>query len=734
MKTRAFPSLDSRQLVSGITAGLVIGLIVVVLNVSLSTLVFNGVMSAYIQRGIGLFLFGGFAMAVAASIFGSLPGTVIGPQDGPAALLAVAGGGIVGALAGSSRPEIIFSTTLAGIAISSVATGIILLLIGQFRLGNLIRYIPYPVVGGFLAGTGWLLTRGAIEVMAGQTLSAQTLLKLAQPENIILWLPGTIYAVIILVVMRRTNHFLAWPAIIFGAIAIFYASLFFTGTSIEQARRMGLLLESFTATGLWKPLTPADFAHVDWNALAGQLNYLIPIPLVSLIALLLNATGLELVAKRDVDLNRELRMTGLANIASGFGGGPAGYHYLGATALGYRMGANSRIVTVTAALICGLVLIIGGGFVSFLPVALLSSLLLVLGLSFLIEWVYEAWHKLPRTEYFIVIISLVVIALTGYLEGVAVGIVAATILFVIKYSRINTVRDTLNGTIYHAKVERPAIQREILQKYGMGIHIFRLQGYIFFGTADRLLSRVREILEDKTNREHFIVLDFHRVHGLDSSAVSSFTRMYQLAELHDIYLVVTQATNDIRQQMIRGGFKPGQRVQIFPTLDHGVEWCENMILQKHEASTEFIRTSIKSQLGSSFPNPSLIDRLLTYLERMEVDANYYLMRRGDPSEAMYFIESGRLNVLLETENSEMVRLGGVRGGTVVGELSLYLKSPRTANVVTEQKSVLFRLTTESMKKMESNDPEVAAALHQWIARLLAERLADNNRTIEALMD
>ncbi len=734
MKDKPAPFIEPRQLVPSITAGLVTGLIMVVLNVSLATLVFSGEMIPFISRGIGIFIFGAFAMSVVASILGSLPGTIIGPQDGPAALLAVTAGGIVGSLAGAASPETIFSTTLAGIVITSVVTGFILLLIGQFKLGNLVRYIPYPVVGGFLAGTGWLLTRGAFEVMAGETFSLQTLLKLIQSENLILWLPGTIYAVVILVVLRRTSHFLVWPALILGAVAIFYASLFATGTSIDQARSMGLLLESFPSGGLWKPFTPADFTRVDWSSLASQADLLISVPLVSLIALLLNATGLELVARRDVDLNHELRMTGLANLVSGLGGGAAGYHYLGATALAQHMGAKSNLVTVVAGLICGLVLIFGGGFVSFLPVALLSSLLLVLGLSFLIEWVYEAWFKLPRAEYFIVMVSLLVIALTGYLQGVGAGIVIATILFVIKYSRINTVRDSLNGQIYHANVERPAVQREILHKFGRGIHIFRLQGYIFFGTSDKLLNRIRELLESMVDQDRFIVLDFHRVHGLDSSAVSSFTRMLQLAELHGIHLVLTQVAPDIRQQMVRGGFKPGQRVQIFPTLDHGMEWCENMLLQKHLASTQFIQASIKGQLRKTFAKPELVDRLLNYLERMEVEGNVYLFRRGDAPDAMYFVESGRLNVILETEAGEMTRLRNVRGGTVVGDISLYLGQPRTANVVTEQKCVLYRLTTESMKKMESQDSEAASALHEWIARLMAERMADNTSAIEALLD
>ena len=725
-------NIDFRQLIMSITAGLVAGLIVIVFCISLGALIFSGEMSSYVSRGIGLFLFGGFVMSVLLSIFGTFPGTAIGPQDGPAALIAVAASGIVASLVGT--PESAFSTVVATIMLCSFVTGVVFFLIGTFKLGNLVRYIPYPVVGGFLAGTGWLLTRGAIEVMVGQNLSANLMGSLLNSDMLIRWLPGTIYALIALFLLRKVKHFLVWPGIIFSALLLFYSTLFITNTSVEQARSMGLLLQEFPSGGLWRPFLTTEFNQVQWNVLLSNVDKLIPVPLVSLIAFLLNATGLELVAKRDIDLNRELRITGIANIASGLGGGPAGYHLLGATALGQRMGAKTRIVTITTAVICGLILLAGGTFISYLPVALLSSLLLVLGLSFLVDWVYDAWFKLPRSEYAIVLISLVVIATIGFLEGVGVGIIAATVLFIFKYSNVNTVRVSLNGSIYHSKVERPQLQRDILREHGEGIHIFRLQGYIFFGTSDKLLTQIRELLEDKTVIEHFILLDFHSVFGLDSSAVSSFTRMRQLAETHDVQLVLTEVDDKIRKPMERGDFKADEYVKFFATLDHGVEWCENKLLQKYEASTQFIQSGIKSQLRKTFPKPELIERLLTYLERMEVSENFYLMKRGDLPESMYFVESGRLNVLLESDEGQITRLSSIRSGTVVGELGLYLKNQRTANVVTEQQSILYKLTLDAMKNMEKQDPDVASALHEWIARLLAERMADNNHAIEALLD
>src|SRR5688572_3168938 len=286
MMKKYFAEMDTRQIITSITAGLVAGLIVIVFCISLATLIFSGEVSAYVSRGIGLFLFGGLAMSVMISIFGSLPGTAIGPQDGPAALIAVAATGITASIVGT--PDSAFSTIVAAIMLCSFATGLIFFLIGTFKLGSLVRYIPYPVVGGFLAGTGWLLTRGAIEVMTGQTLSIKTLLSLTQSEMLIRWLPGTIFAVIVLIVLRKVNHFLVWPGIVFSAIVLFYVALFSTNTSIEQARDLGLLLQSFPAGGLWKPFFVTEFNQVQWDALAQNADKLIPVPLVSLIAFLLN--------------------------------------------------------------------------------------------------------------------------------------------------------------------------------------------------------------------------------------------------------------------------------------------------------------------------------------------------------------------------------------------------------------------------------------------------------------
>ena len=125
---------------------------------------------------------------------------------------------------------------------------------------------------------------------------------------------------------------------------------------------------------------------------------------------------------------------------------------------------------------------------------------------------------------------------------------------------------------------------------------------------------------------------------------------------------------------------------------------------------------------------------MKYLEKKEVKEGEYLMRQGDQPDEMYFIEAGLVSVQLELPDGKILRLRSMRGGTTVGEMGMYLGNERTASVVADRPSVVYRLSRSALSEMEKNDTKVAALLHHWIARLLAERLADNNRTIEALLD
>jgi len=400
--------------------------------------------------------------------------------------------------------------------------------------------------------------------------------------------------------------------------------------------------------------------------------------------------------------------------------------------LNARLGGGSRLAGLFAAVICGVVLFRGGEALSVAPRMVIGGLLLYLGLSFLLEWVVATWSRLPKIDYAILLLILVVIATAGFLQGVVVGLVAAVILFAVNYSKTDVVKFALSGADYRSRVTRPLDQRQILDASCDQVTILQLQGFLFFGTAQSLLERMREqLLQADRPLIRYLLLDFSHVSGLDSTAMISFAKLKQLAQAREMTVLVTNPSPTVQQQLVSGRFTDGATVRHFAALDQALEWCEDQLLQEAGHRQEE-SSSLRQQLVELLESPAAIDGLISYLEREEISPGSFLMRRGDPPDALYFVESGQVTAQMEGADGQPLRLETMMSGRVVGELGFYLGSERTADVVVDVPSVVYRLTRQSLHVMEQQNPEAASALHHLITRLLAERVTHLIRVVEAI--
>lgn len=726
-----------KVLLPSLTAGLIAAIVTISMEISLAALIFSGTLSQFLAGGIGLMLFGAFVIGIVTALLTSLPGTISVPQDTPAAIFALIAASIALSMK-KAEPNAAYATVVGAIAVTSIVTGAAYLLIARFKASWFVRYIPYPVIGGFLAGTGWLLSLGAFGVMTNANLSLSTLPQLFTPDTLFNWIPGLVFAVILLVVLRKSNHYLITPGALIIATALFYGYLMLSGISVAEASSRGWLLGPFPSGGLYQPLTPASLGLVNWSAILQNGDKIVTIVILSVIALLLNASALEVTVKQDINLNRELQAAGWANLLGGLGGSTVGYQTLGMSSLAHRLGAKSRLANIISALICGAALFFGASVISYFPKPVLGGMLLYLGLSFLVDWLIDARRALPTLDYILVWAILFIIASVGFLEGIIAGTFIAAILFVVSYSRVDVIKNALNGSIYHSKVDRPKLHRDILHEKGDEIYILNLQGFLFFGTIQNVLEKIRHRI-DKNDlcKLGFIVLDFHRVTHLDSSAVFGITRLKQVIQANNILMVWTEVKPEIVKNLELGGLKDDtdNSFVIKPSLDEGVEWCENKILARQGMNdlTGFIE-KVERQLQRVFPDLKGTERLLQYLEQRELREGEVLIKQGDPAEEMYFVESGLVTIELELPNNKRLRLRSIRGGAMVGEVGMYLQQERTASVIAAHPSVVYRLSAESLKTMQAKDPDVAVQFHEWIVRLLAERISNNNQIIEALME
>jgi SulP family sulfate permease len=542
------------------------------------------------------------------------------------------------------------------------------------------------------------------------------------------------FAIVLYYSLRRIDHFLVVPIVLLVVIALFYLALMVTGTSIAEATSLGLLLGEVSGEGAWQPLNLESFLSADWFAVLGQGGNIAIILGISVISLLLNSSALELTFQQDVDLNRELRNAGLANILSGLSGGAIGYHAIDLSTLCQRTGARSRIPGLVAGAITAAVLVAGLPLLAFCPKPILGGLLFFMGLGFLVEWVIDGWSRLPRADYAIVLMILVVIGVSDFIVGVGIGLLAMIVLFVLKYSRIDVVHNALSGAQIKSTVERYAHHRRELRKLGKHITILKLQGYIFFGTANALLEQIQTRVNSTEQPDvRYIILDFRRVTGLDSSAVISFVKVLQLVEMEGIKLLFTSISDKIRQQLeLAGLFEGDHRATIFPDLDHGLEWCENHLLEAEMVTVRLFPDTLQLQLAQNGFKKTDAARLMKFLERVEFEEGDTLIQQGDAADNLYFIESGGVSVYLKLGEDKRIRLQTLGMGTIVGELGLYLGSTRSASVFADSPTIAYRLTQKALVKMKEKESKLAAAFHEYIVCMLSERLVALNRLIEII--
>jgi len=725
---------------ASVAAGLIIGAVESVLAIAFAALVFGGLLGARLPDGIGLYL-GAAALTLAFMAWRSGSRGVVGSvQDAAAAVLGLVASAAAAkaadldliarqsGLEDHERPDV-FLTVVAATLVVTLLCGILFVVIGRFRLGGLIRFVPYPVVGGFLAGTGWLLFKGGIYVATGTLLHLRTVPTMIREYQLVHWLPALAFGVILLVSVRVIKRSLVIPAVIVIGLVVFVAGMVATGSSIEEVREGGWLLFGSSETAQpWQPWTLRALGGADWPSVLGSWAGIVTAVFVATFAILFNISGTELVLDRDLDTNQELRDAGVLNVVSGALGGIPGYHALSLTALATRMSVDARAAGLIAALVPLAAVVFGAEVVGLIPRMIVGGVLVYLGLSFIVEWVWDKRRLLPPLEYAVVLVILVGIIVWGFLTGVVIGLVLAVVLFAISYGRIELVREVAFGETYRSNVDRPATERAELRGLSERVQILRVSGFVFFGSTNRLLERIRRRMEGATP-PRFLVIDLLRVTGVDSSAVVSFVKVMRLAEAAGSEIVFTAASDPVREQLARGGVVESDGFVAFePDLDRGLQRCEDALLSAPGPAEALADHPAGRRLDALPPG------LAAHLERVSVPEGAVLIHQDDQPGDIYVLESGRLSVETTTPEGSRIRLRTLRPGVVVGEITLYTGIPRTADVVAETPSVVLRIGRESIERLEAEEPELAAALHRWLATTLAERLTDTRGAVDALLD
>jgi len=729
------PDFQALTLGRDALAGTISAIVNVAYCISFSALIFQGSIAAGFPLGLAALLMGTVVTGFVVALTITLVPADAGPDTPAVAVMSVLATTVAAGLAAKGADsETMVINVLIAISVSTFLTGALLFGVGALKLGQWLRFVPYPVIGGFLAASGWLLITGGVEVVTGSnlTLSPSSWAAIWNPDFAPQIGVGLVFALLIFLLKRWMDDYLTLPVAFITFVVVLNGILF--GLVNDEAVRETWFLKAVGALQLWWPLEALVTHDIDWTVMAQSSAEIGAVCGVTAISMLLDVSSLEVARQKSADLDKEFRTNGLANLLASILGGVAGNLSLNNSLLLQQAGAVTRISGVTVAIVCGLVLFAGADIGSVVPKAILGGMLGYLGVMILIEALVRSPAQRSGTDLGLAIAIAIVICYFGYLVGVVLGVVGACLLFALSYSRIGVIRRHLTRYELSSNVERSPEQTRLLHEEGKRVHVFWLSGFIFFGSSNGLFERIKRVIEGQTEKPvEYIVLDFAAVQGLDTSAVLSLIKLRNYCDEHGVTLAFSGLSDATLVAFESAGFFGADRAhQVFGSRNEAIEWCEDMVLLYKEVGDASVH-NFETWLHEEFNGKIDFVRIEPFMERTELDTGAPLFRQGEPSDSVVFQASGCLAITINDEYGRSIRLRRMIGHTVVGEMGFYRHMPRTANVVAEGPTIAYRLTRDAFDRMQEKDPEAAAALHKLIIRLLSDRLEFANREISALL-
>lgn len=602
------------------------------------------------------------------------------------------------------------SDLLVLLAVAGVASGLVMIVAGRFRLGGAVRYLPTTVVGAFMAGTGWFLAKGGLAVMIG---SDPGLGDVASLFGALLkfWFPGFVLAVALLMIARFRSLPAESPSVVIVAsAALFYAWTGVTG-SMETVGDDGWLIGPFPSTATVEPLRPQEISEFDFGLLLDNIGSLAAVVAVSVVALLLNVSGLEFVSRESFDQNRELRLTGVGNIVTAPLGALVGYVALGSSLLARRLGSKSRTIPFMAAAIMAVLGIFGPQLIGFVPRFIAGGLLMAVGIDLMIERLAQLKNSAEWSDRILTSIIVISMATIGILEGLVVGVVIACAIFVVRYSHIDPVYRESRG-FHSSQVYWSGAESKVIEDHAAETHVYELQGYLFFGSTVGLADKV-QVRCDSEDPLSAVVLDFHRVTGVDSSGYAVLARIHDVVTKTNARLVLSRMSSSLREGLERSNPELVAESIVRPDLDEALEWTETETLRVHGGDVV--------DLDELEASKQLSDSLGAWFTPVSFAPGDVLLEQGHVGDTLLFVVAGSVAAVRLSDDGSRRRLRQYRAGTWLGEVAFFPGGRRSAEVVATTHVDALQLTRTDYDEMRATEPAGALELHDRVMAAQAER-------------
>jgi sulfate permease, SulP family len=718
-------TLNLRGGLIDIFAGAVCSVLSIAYSLSYAALIFTGPLEPHLSYGIAVTFLSAAVGGAIVALRSSLPFAVAGPDSSISVVIAALVATVVQRVASTGATDLL-GPALVAMALATAVTGLLLCVLGFTHAGRAIRFVPYPVIGGFLGATGWLMVTGGVQIVTNLRPRLDNLGAFFDVASIARMAPAVAIAALLFVLLRRSKNPFILPGVLVAAFLAAHVVRLLSATTLADAQAQNWMFHLQPAAGLslpWKTQTLQDFP---WSSLPSLAGDVLAVMFITIATLLLNTTGIEIATRSEADIERDLKVLGFANAVTAALGGYVSCTSLSRSILVRTVGSTSRLAGLTVAAISAAVLVANGTFLGYVPKFVLASVLFYLGADLVYQWLLHASRRLLPLEYLSLLAIAVLIIYSGFIAGVLIGIVIGCATFALSASRVSAIKFSFDGLEFRSSLDRGPYELSLLADHGGELQGMALQSYLFFGSANRLYQHVKLLLMNRPSCR-FLIFDFRLVTGIDSSATHSFAQIKEAAATYNARIVMVNLTPEL-QRAFRTAHFITDDVIIAPDLDHALESCEQNIIEAHRTGDDDAG-SLRTWLAEALGEPKLADRLTDYCRRLEVRTGDVIAREGEAASSMHFVLEGRVGIVVDVGDGRTMRVRSLGRHTTIGEMGLITGRARSATIVAEADSVLFELTAEAYAHIKKDEPALSQALLGYIVAVMSERLSFANRAV-----
>jgi SulP family sulfate permease len=698
--------------------------------------IFSPLGAGNVAQGALAGILGATALGLIAPAFGGTDRLITAPCAPAAAVL-------VAVAIEFARQGIGVESSVLMLMLIGLLAGCIQIVLGLVGIGRLIKYIPYPVVCGYLSGVGLTIIGGQLPRVLGVPENMGFWQALTNPSA---WQWQSIVVGVLVVVTMVTA-----PRIIRVAPASIIAML------VGVLAYLGLGLADHTLLNtVDNPLVVGPLSAAVGNlpealtknfhtlrAFDPTLLPLILLPALTLAALLSidtlkTSVVLDALTRTHHNPDRELLAQGLGNAGSALIGGIPGAGQMGASMVNLASGAQTRRSGMLEGVFALTAFLALSPLVAWIPIAALGGILLVIGYRMIDQHSLEFFQSKATRVDFMVIVAVILTALSvNLIAASGVGILLAIGLYIREQTKSTILHRKIEGGEQFSKVVRHDQELSILTRNGGKTVIVELQGSLFFGTANQLYLA----LEPEIGPRTYVILNMRRVQSLDLTATHVLEQIKDRLEGLGAYLIFTEIPRGLpsglkMKRYLRevGLVRDTSKALAFRQLDEALEWIEGELLKAasyvaEDSGPPLELAELEQLLGWK---PATLTSLEQVIEPRHFPEGTRVFEAGTLGGDLLFIRRGTIRVEMPLKKKNIWHIGTFGRGDFIGEMGFLDSQRRTADAIALTDTDCFILSRARFDAATAESGPASAYIFEGIASILAMRLRFMNKELRAL--